>query len=220
MSNSEPATGTRRLAQSATIALVFLLCAGTLFVRVQRQATGGSALERALSALQQAGAEVQDRELPATLLTPLQAHPNAGGGNADLLGQALASNDIVLLNFWATWCPPCIDELASLRQLAARLAPAGALVLAVSYDDDWEAQKSALKRHLGSEMPAPILWARDPEGQEGDDKKMMRSQFGTRKLPETYVLAKGRILARFVGEQDWTQREIEQALLLTTEASR
>src|SRR5262249_30243309 len=50
----------------------------------------------------------------------------------------------VLLNFWATWCPPCVEEMPSMEDLARRIGDA-AVVLAVSVDKDWE----AVKHHFG-----------------------------------------------------------------------
>ena len=44
----------------------------------------------------------------------------------------------VLLNFWATWCPPCVDEVPSLEDLARRLDGTDMRMLAVSVDDDWD----------------------------------------------------------------------------------
>src|SRR5258706_15632758 len=43
---------------------------------------------------------------------------------------------IVVLNFWATWCPPCIDELPSLKQFAEKYSGKGVEVLGVSLDED------------------------------------------------------------------------------------
>lgn len=205
----------------ALVALTVLLCGGVLYARVLQMASGGSATERAFVALQSAGAEVQDREIPTAAMTKLEPHPQLGTkGTETLLADALGRQKVVLLNFWATWCPPCIDELASLRQLAVRLQPDGVQVIAVSYDDGWPEQMAALKRHLGSSMPTPILWARDPQGQDGAEQAMMRVRFGTRKLPETYVLVGNRVMARFVGEQDWTDANIERSLRLVAEATR
>ena len=217
--NNPPKPSVWRKLGVALIAV--LLCGGIMYTRVHKLAAGGTAMERAISALQRAGAEIQDREIPPGVLTGLEPHPALGSAvGGDLLAQAIALKPLVVLNFWATWCPPCIDELASMRQLARNLAAVNAQVVAVSYDEGWAEQKAALLRHLGSEMPTPILWARDPEGQDGEERQMMRIRFGTTKLPETYVIAKGRIIARFVGEQDWTQTEIGRELQLTAEAAQ
>ena len=122
-----------------------------------------------------------------------------------VLRQLLADHEVVLLNFWASWCPPCLDELSSLYALAKAFPEARLRVVAVSYDDDWSAQERVWSELLGSATPGRIRWLRDPQGQEGPRNRMMRSQFGTDKLPETYVLVAGTVVARFVGPQDWNQ---------------
>src|SRR5438552_1479116 len=48
---------------------------------------------------------------------------------------------VVVLNFWATWCPPCVDEMPSLVQMQSRLQDKGVTVLAVSVDVDENAYK-------------------------------------------------------------------------------
>ena len=48
-------------------------------------------------------------------------------------------NRVVVLNFWATWCPPCVEETPSLRRLAEQMSPFGVTVIGVSVDTDAEA---------------------------------------------------------------------------------
>src|ERR1700678_300087 len=52
---------------------------------------------------------------------------------------------VVLLNFWATWCPPCVDEAPSLNALQERIGPLGGTVLGVSVDDDERAYEEFIK---------------------------------------------------------------------------
>ena len=54
---------------------------------------------------------------------------------------------VVVLNFWATWCPPCVEETPSLVRMQARLKDKGVVVLAVSIDDDDAAYHRFLKEY-------------------------------------------------------------------------
>ncbi len=103
--------------------------------------------------------------------------------------------NVVLLNFWATWCAPCIEEMPSLLQLH-RQDP-GLVMRAVSIDEDPNAYASFIRaRHVD------LITVRDP-------RKTAASLFHTDMWPETYVIdRKGIIRRKFVGAQDWTSPEI------------
>ena len=106
---------------------------------------------------------------------------------ADLRGK------IVVLNFWATWCPPCVEEAASLNQLQQHIAPLGATILGVSVDDDASAYDDFLREHS---VAFPTY--RDPT-------KQISLSYGTTMFPETYVIDRdGKIDRKIVGPQDWT----------------
>jgi thiol-disulfide isomerase/thioredoxin len=65
----------------------------------------------------------------------------------------------VLLHFWATWCPPCLEELPALLELGRTFGESSRLtVVAVAVDDDWE----ALRRFFGGEIPPEVY--RDSSG--------------------------------------------------------
>ncbi len=102
---------------------------------------------------------------------------------------------VVLLNFWATWCEPCILELPSLLQF--HRAHPEYPVLAVSVDEDPDAYQSFLvRRHVD------LITVRDP-------KQIAATKFGTEQWPETYIIDReGRIRRRFIGAQDWSSPEI------------
>lgn len=102
---------------------------------------------------------------------------------------------VVVLNFWATWCAPCIAELPSLQQMQAQMPDVQ--VLAISMDDNAEAYAEFLsRRHV------TLLNIRD--GMEGANLK-----FGTERPPETFVIDRqGYIRRKFIGPQEWTSPEI------------
>ncbi|MGH9747555.1 MAG: TlpA family protein disulfide reductase [Candidatus Acidiferrales bacterium] len=109
---------------------------------------------------------------------------------------ALKGN-VVLLNFWATWCPPCVDETPSLNALQHRIAPLGGTVLGISLDDDEAAYDNFLKIY---QLGFPNY--RDPT-------KQIAIDYGTTMYPETYVInRKGRLDRKIIGPQDWTSPEL------------
>jgi peroxiredoxin len=106
---------------------------------------------------------------------------------------------VVLLNFWATWCAPCIQELPSLLDLHhdnPNLA-----ILAVSIDEDPDAYSEFLsRRHID------FLTVRDPS-------ESAAKLFHTEQWPETYVIdRKGIIRRKFIGAQDWSSPEVRSFL--------
>lgn len=110
---------------------------------------------------------------------------------------------LIFLNFWATWCEPCVRELPSMRALARKLAGKKFAMVAVSYDEDWETILDFFKG-----APRDLHIWRDPVQEEAGGQRPLRLKFGTDKLPETYVIRDGKILARFVNERNWTNPTI------------
>ena len=102
---------------------------------------------------------------------------------------------IVVLNFWATWCVPCVVELPSLMELQRRFPQI--TVLAISQDTDPDAYRQfLLDNHVD------FLTLRDPDAR-------IPHLYGTIKIPETYIIDRNGILRRkFVSAQDWTGPEI------------
>ena len=100
---------------------------------------------------------------------------------------------VVLLNFWASWCPPCVDEAPALNQLQQRLSSLGGTILGVSIDEDPNAYQDFLRMYS---VDFPTY--RDPS-------KQISLGYGTLMIPETYVIDRsGRIDRKIVGPQDWT----------------
>ncbi len=108
---------------------------------------------------------------------------------------------VVVLNFWATWCAPCVEEIPSLVKMQQDLKPRGIVVLAVSIDEDADAYHQFLKNH-----GVDLLTVRDPSQKTND-------MYGTFKFPETYIIDRQGIIRRkFIGAAEWTQPEIIQFL--------
>ena len=110
---------------------------------------------------------------------------------SDLRGQ------VVLVNFWATWCPPCVAETPSLEALHRRLKARGLAILGVSVDQGWEVVGAFVSR-LGVSYEVLL----DPAG-------LTPRRYGTLKYPETYLVDRqGTIVRKFVGEVDWSRPEV------------
>ncbi len=116
---------------------------------------------------------------------------------------------IVVLNFWATWCPPCVDEMPSLEQLQKKLQGTDVTILAVSVDDDADDYHKFLKDHN-----IDLLTVRET-GQKTNTGVIapVSSRYGTFKVPETYIIDRhGVIRRKFIGEVNWGQPEIMEYL--------
>jgi cytochrome c biogenesis protein CcmG, thiol:disulfide interchange protein DsbE len=104
---------------------------------------------------------------------------------------------IVVLNFWATWCQPCVEEVPSLVEMQRRMKAEGVTVLAVSVDVDDSAYREFVKDHN-----VTLLTVRDP------DQKTNRL-YGTFKFPETYIIDRNGVMRRkFIGPVDWTDPQV------------
>jgi cytochrome c biogenesis protein CcmG/thiol:disulfide interchange protein DsbE len=110
---------------------------------------------------------------------------------ADLRGK------VVVLNFWATWCPPCVEEAPALNQLQQAVVSQGGMILGISVDEDDEAYKKFLVDHS---IVFPTY--RDPS-------KQIAAAYGSSMFPETYIIdRRGRIARKIIGPQDWASPEM------------
>ncbi|HEY6477812.1 MAG TPA: TlpA disulfide reductase family protein [Polyangia bacterium] len=124
--------------------------------------------------------------------TPDFQLPDAGGRTVSLSGQ---HGHPVLLNFWATWCPPCVDEVPSLEDLARKLDGTDLRLLAVSVDDDW----ATIRRFFPKGSAIGVLL---------DTSHEIPKKFGTEKFPESFLIdAAGRVRYYFINKRDWSRPE-------------
>jgi peroxiredoxin len=104
---------------------------------------------------------------------------------------------VLVLNFWATWCPPCVEELPSLMLMQERTRAKGVVVLGISIDVDEDAYHRFLKQRRVN-----FLTVRDPE-------QKVASMYGTAGWPETYVIDRqGKLRRKFVGPVDWNSPDV------------
>jgi peroxiredoxin len=108
---------------------------------------------------------------------------------------------VVVLNFWASWCPPCLEETQSLNTLHQAIGPKGGVVLGISVDEDKNAyQKFLVDNHV-------VFPTYD------DVSKKTATDYGTSMFPETYLIDRqGRLARKIVGPQDWQSPEIMHSI--------
>ena len=110
---------------------------------------------------------------------------------------------VVVVNFWATWCPPCVEELPSLENAWHRYRQQGLVVLAVSGEES-DVVTSFLER-LPSDITFPVLI-------DGDMKSGNRWQI--RGLPTTVVVDRSGVVHwRAEGQLDFSASEVDEMLL-------
>lgn len=133
-----------------------------------------------------AGFEVPKGELPSTDFE-LEL---LGGGPTKLSSYR---GSLVLLNFWATWCPSCREEIPSMEKLYSTLRKKGFVIVAVDLSESREAVRDFV---TANKMTYPVLL--DSAGNVG-------ALYGARSIPTTYIIGRnGRILGRTIGSRDWS----------------
>lgn len=127
---------------------------------------------------------------------PLEVFEDLAGARvrlADFRGQ------VVLVNFWATWCAPCVREMPTLDRLQAMLAGEGLVVAAVSVDRAGRQAVEPFAAKLGLEHLALFL----------DPKSALARAFGLSGLPTTYLIDRaGRVVRVLAGPAEWDSPEV------------
>jgi cytochrome c biogenesis protein CcmG, thiol:disulfide interchange protein DsbE len=109
---------------------------------------------------------------------------------------------VVVLNFWGSWCPPCIEETPALNRLQQHIASRNALVLGVAADEDQAAYEKFLRDH-----GVMFQTYRDPATR--DNRSPIAESYGTTMVPETYIIGRdGKIQRKIIGMQDWDSPEM------------
>jgi peroxiredoxin len=117
---------------------------------------------------------------------PVVSAPNFGG-------------KLLVLNFWATWCPPCVQETPSLSQLARDYAGRGVVVLGISVDASDSAYRAFLQKY-------------DPRFLTAREARIHRD-YGTFMYPETYIVdSTGKVLRKYEEAVDWSSPKVRAYL--------
>jgi len=119
----------------------------------------------------------------------------------DLSGKPTHLSDlrgkVIVLNFWATWCPPCKEETPSLNHLQKYIEARNGVVLGVAADEDPEAYQRFLR-----DEGVIFLTYRDPATK--NNSSPIALSYGTSIIPETYVIDRhGKIARKLIGFQEW-----------------
>jgi peroxiredoxin len=107
---------------------------------------------------------------------------------------------VVLVNFWATWCPPCREEMPSMDRLAASMRGKDFVMVAVSVDDTWQ----QVREFFPSGTTMSVLL---------DLSKEVPKRYGTEKFPETFLIDRsGRIRYQVVNKRDWSSPQARECI--------
>ena len=100
----------------------------------------------------------------------------------------------VLVNVWATWCKPCVDEMPSMEELYQKFKDKNFEILAISIDENGRAMVAEfVRRH---KLTFPVLL---------DSKGMIKSLYGVTAVPESFILdEKGMVVKKIIGQANWT----------------
>jgi len=116
---------------------------------------------------------------------------------ADATGKKWSLRDLrgrpVFLNFWATWCPPCVEEMPSIEKLASHIDDRWT-ILTVSVDEDWE----TVRKFFPAGTKLSVLL---------DTSKEVPERYGTKQYPETFLIdSEGRVQNLFY-QAKWDSAE-------------
>jgi len=166
--------------------LLLILCAAFLL-------TGCGEKESSQPVVQDSTGTAKGQTAPDFTLTDMQGkHVSL----SDLKGK------VVILNFWATWCPPCKEEMPSMERLYRQFKDQGLVIVAVNVEKDGRgAVQSFLQR---SPYTFPILLDSDAE---------VQNLYKVFRFPETFILDRnGMVVEKVVGAIDWTSSQAVQLI--------
>jgi peroxiredoxin len=133
-----------------------------------------------------------------TTRDPIEPGSAAPGFSLPVLGDGASLSlgslrgKVVLLNFWATWCKPCEDEMPAMENLYRAIGDRDFELIAVSVDDDRRVVEEFTTR-MG--LTFPILL---------DPQKRVADAYQSYRFPESYLIDRGGVLvARYIGPREW-----------------
>jgi len=109
---------------------------------------------------------------------------------------------VVLVHFWATWCPPCVEEIPTLDVLNRALFDKDFVILAVSVDEGGAGAVSGFMKQ--NKLALPVLL---------DPSRSIAGLYGTLKFPETYLVDRqGIVREKTIGPRNWSIPENQTIL--------
>lgn len=144
----------------------------------------------------------KESQAPVTAAGPLERKPAPEITVTPLTGNSIRLSElkgkVVLLNFWATWCPPCREEIPAMMKLNAAMAGKPFQMLAVSVDEGGRPVIEAFFRTSGYMLPAYT----DPSGKAS-------ASYGITGVPETFIIDKnGIVVKKVIGPLAWDDPEV------------
>lgn len=114
--------------------------------------------------------------------------------NSRIFKSSEVAGKVVIVNFWASWCNPCVTEFPSLLKLVENYK-GEVVLLAITIDEDPKDITNFLKAFGFSETWVQVL--RDPE-------KKISDRFGVKKIPESFLFGRdGKLIRKIVGVEEW-----------------
>ncbi len=109
---------------------------------------------------------------------------------------------VVFVNFWATWCPPCRDEMPGMERLSRRFKDRGLVVLAISVDADGASAVVPFVREQGLTYPIGL-----------DPAMAVAGRYGVRALPSSFLVDRhGHLVGSAVGPREWDSKDAEAVI--------
>jgi peroxiredoxin len=110
---------------------------------------------------------------------------------------------LVLVHFWASWCPPCLQEAPDFLEFAAKYQDRPLQIFAISLDEKWSDAEKVL---ASKKLPKNIISLLDPTTK-------VPEAYGTYQFPETYLITSdGHILTKWVGVQPWSAPGMQEVI--------
>jgi len=119
----------------------------------------------------------------------------------DLNGNKVSLKDyqgkVIMLNFWATWCPPCREEMPSMEEMNREMKGKNFVMLAVNVQEKESTVKSFVDKF---KYTFPVII---------DEKAEAAARYQIRSIPTTYIIdTKGKIAGAYIGGRDWNTAEV------------
>lgn len=132
---------------------------------------------------------VENKPAPDLLLAALDGSP---------LKLSELKGKVVLLNFWATWCPPCREEVPSMVKLNAKMAGKPFQMVAVSIDEGGKPAVESFLKSTGQSLPAYT-----------DPTTRAAKTYGITGVPESFIIDRnGIIVKKVIGPLEWDSQEV------------
>ncbi|MCP5170282.1 MAG: TlpA family protein disulfide reductase [Hahellaceae bacterium] len=145
-------------------------------------------------AVEKIGMEIPEKALNA----PIYELPDLQGN----IIQTPGKGGWTLMNFWATYCGPCRNEMPALNRLHSEMGKTGLAVQTIALDGDRQSAVRKFKERFKLELPILL-----------DNGTGISREFSVSALPVSFLVnEKGVVVGRFVGERDWDSGEFKQFL--------